>query len=94
MGRLLCLTRLRPTGSQWHFGLWSGEKLLGQDVGNRWWRNQKRGGWGWGMHLHFEGRVLQPSYLHGPLISRAIPVLINTSKYASQHRAGDTCVDI
>lgn len=54
---------------------------------------QEEGGTGL-KHLIFRRCVPHPSYIDRPLVSKAIQVLISTSKYASQHWAGDTCVDI
>lgn len=65
----------------------------GQDVGSSWGEARREGDGGVCPSAP-EDMCLTPSYLYGFLISRAIPVLINTSKSASQRWAGDTCVDI
>lgn len=66
----------------------------GQDVRSRQQRGENKGEQGAVCASTLDGLCVGPSYLHGALISRAIPVLINASKYESQHWAGDTCVDI
>lgn len=64
-----------------------------QDVGNRWWDREKSERLGVCTPTSGDSWLI-PSYLCGPPISKAMPILISTGKYASQRWARDTCVAI